>query len=208
VRRFLGAQLPGRAQGADLGPAHHDALPVDLMTRAVAVLLRHRYSLFTARSVPAEEIRTVLRSGEIDSSLFGAADAAGIPDRVIGALADIFAGEIDFYHDVQRGDRFSVVYEMRYVDGEVAGSGRILAAEFVNDVDSELQKTAWVQCGSAHGYYRDVGAGGNKKVILAIPRHNSRIWHDLRSPRTEDFAVTRKPDAAPAPQREMEMLSI
>ena len=81
-------------------------------------------------------------------------------------------------------------------------------AEFVNDVDSELQKTAWVQCGSAHGYYRDVGAGGNKKVILAIPRHNSRIWHDLRSPRTEDFAVTHKPDAAPAPQREMEMLSI
>jgi len=81
-------------------------------------------------------------------------------------------------------------------------------AEFVNDVDSELQKTAWVQCGSAHGYYRDIGAGGNKKVILAIPRHNSRIWHDLRSPRIEDFAVTHKPDAAPAPQREMEMLSI
>lgn len=79
---------------------------------------------------------------------------------------------------------------------------------FVEDVDSALQKTAWVQCGSAHGYYRDVGKGGQKKVILAIPRHNSRIWHDLRSPRTEDFAVTCKPDAAPAPQREMPMLSI
>jgi len=79
---------------------------------------------------------------------------------------------------------------------------------FVNDVDSELQKTAWVQCGSAHGYYRDIGSGGKKKVILAIPRHNSRIWHDLRAPRTEDFTVTHKPDAAPAQQREMEMLSI
>jgi hypothetical protein len=79
---------------------------------------------------------------------------------------------------------------------------------FVNDVDSELQKTAWVQCGNASGYYRDVGADGRKKVILAIPRHNSRIWHDLRGPRTADFAVTRKPDAASAASREMEMLSI
>lgn len=81
-------------------------------------------------------------------------------------------------------------------------------AAFVGDVDAELQKTAWVQCGNAHGYYRDVGAGGRKKVILAIPRHNSRIWHDLREPRTQDFAITRKPDATPASPREMAMLSI
>jgi len=79
---------------------------------------------------------------------------------------------------------------------------------FVDDVDAELQKTAWVQHGSAHGYYRDKGGDGKKKVILAIPRHNSRIWHDLRSPREEDFAVTVREDAAPAPARKMEMLTI
>lgn len=79
---------------------------------------------------------------------------------------------------------------------------------FVTDVDNDLQKTAWVQCGNAHGYYRDIGGEGKKKVILAIPRHNSRIWHDLRSPRTEDFNTTRNPDAAPAAPREMEMLTI
>jgi len=75
---------------------------------------------------------------------------------------------------------------------------------FVEDVDTNLAKTAWVQHGSAHGYYRDQG----KKVILAIPRHNSRIWHDLRQPRREDFVVTKRPDAQPAPQREMKMLTI
>lgn len=79
---------------------------------------------------------------------------------------------------------------------------------FVDDVDTDLQKTAWVQCGSAHGYYRDVGGDGRKKVILAIPRHNSRIWHDLRKVREEDFQVTRKSDAQPAPAQEMAMLSI
>jgi cation diffusion facilitator CzcD-associated flavoprotein CzcO len=78
---------------------------------------------------------------------------------------------------------------------------------FVDDVDTELQKTAWVQCGSAHGYYRDLGGSGHKKVILAIPRHNSRIWHDLRTPRAADFEVTQKQDA-PELAREMTMLTI
>ncbi len=76
--------------------------------------------------------------------------------------------------------------------------------EFVEEVDAELAKTAWVNHGNAHGYYRDKG----KKVILAIPRHNSRIWHDLRSPRTGHFNVTHKQDAAPAKAPEMKMLTI
>ena len=79
---------------------------------------------------------------------------------------------------------------------------------FVDDVDAALQNSAWVQCGSAHGYYRDKGAGGQKKVILAIPRHNSRIWHDLRVPRQEDFHVTRAGDVSSGVAREMEMLTI
>jgi len=75
---------------------------------------------------------------------------------------------------------------------------------FVEDVDANLAKTAWVQCGNAHGYYRDHG----RKVILAIPRHNSRIWHDTRCPRTGDFTVTRRPDMGPAVEPEMIMLTI
>ena len=73
---------------------------------------------------------------------------------------------------------------------------------FVEDVDRDLAKTTWVNCEGAHGYYRHASG----KVILAIPRHNSRIWHDLRVPRSEDFTVTKVGDGAPA--REMEMLSI
>ncbi len=75
---------------------------------------------------------------------------------------------------------------------------------FVEDVDANLANTAWVNHGNAHGYYRDKG----KKVILAIPRHNSRIWHDLRKPRAEDFHVTRIENAAPAMKREMPVLTI
>ena len=75
---------------------------------------------------------------------------------------------------------------------------------FVEDVDECLAKTTWVNKGSAHGYYRHASG----KVIIGIPRHNSRIWHDLRRPRMQDFIVTRRKDAQPAPAGEMQLLSV
>lgn len=126
-----------------------------------------------SRSVPPEEVRTTLRSGEIVSSLYGAADAAGIPDRIISALADVFAGEIDFYHDVQRGDRFTVVYEMRFVDGEAAGTGRILAAEFVSR-GSPRRAFYWRDSDGAGGYYSDIGRNA-RSAFLRSPMEFTRI---------------------------------
>lgn len=74
-----------------------------------------------------------MRSGTIRQTLFGATDAAGIPDSVATKLAEIFGTEIDFSSDLRRGDRFSVVYESLHDRGMPAGAGRILAAEFIND---------------------------------------------------------------------------
>jgi len=74
-----------------------------------------------------------MRSGQITHSLFGATDAAGLPDSVATRLADMFGTEIDFHKDLRKGDRFSVIYEtLLQEDGRTAGVGRILAAEFVN----------------------------------------------------------------------------
>jgi murein DD-endopeptidase MepM/ murein hydrolase activator NlpD len=47
-------------------------------------------------------------------------------------MVEVFGGDIDFHRDLRRHDKFSVVYEMNYVNSESAHTGRILAAEFVN----------------------------------------------------------------------------
>ena len=74
-----------------------------------------------------------MRSGHITHSLFGATEAAGLPDSVATRLADMFGTEIDFHKDLREGDSFSVIYEtLVQPDGRAAGVGRILAAEFVN----------------------------------------------------------------------------
>lgn len=73
-----------------------------------------------------------MRSGVIRHSLFGATDEVGLPDSVATKLADLFGTEIDFHTDLRKGDSFSVVYETVYDQGSVVRTGRILAAEFVN----------------------------------------------------------------------------
>lgn len=78
------------------------------------------------------EIRHHLSNGEIQSSLYNAAQDAGLSDNLIMELASIFGWDIDFALDIRKGDRFTVLYENRYIDGEKIGDGDILAAEFIN----------------------------------------------------------------------------
>ena len=48
------------------------------------------------------------------------------------ALAEIFAWDIDFQVDMRRGDTFRVLFEKKYLDGEYARLGQILAASITN----------------------------------------------------------------------------
>ena len=80
------------------------------------------------------EIRTVRAHGIINSSLFVAARAAGVSAELVMRLAnDIFGWKIDFALEIQPGDRFDLVYEQKYRNGEYIGDGRILAADFLNE---------------------------------------------------------------------------
>ncbi len=78
------------------------------------------------------EMRPILKSAEIRSSLFGATDDANIPDSIAIQVAEMFESEIDFHSDLRRGDHFNVIYEGSYDDGELLKTGDVLAAEFVN----------------------------------------------------------------------------
>src|SRR3990172_11787963 len=76
---------------------------------------------FAVEEAPARlEQRVLMKSAEIRNSLFGATDAAGVPDAVATQIADVFSTDIDFHRDLRKGDRFSVVYEVSYHRGEVA----------------------------------------------------------------------------------------
>ena len=76
------------------------------------------------------ELRTVVASGEISSSLYASARKAGLSPGAIATLTDeVFKYDIDF-SDSQKGDRFSVVYDQIWSEGERIGTGDIAAATF------------------------------------------------------------------------------
>ncbi|HTH93684.1 MAG TPA: M23 family metallopeptidase [Rhodocyclaceae bacterium] len=128
----------------------------------------------TERSLPTETT-VQIKSAEIRSSLFGATDAADIPDSVATQLADIFGGDIDFNSDLRRGDRFSVVYELISSQGKPLRTGRILAAEFTND--GKTYRAFWYGGANGNdrgGYYGEDGKS-LRKAFLRSPLEFTRV---------------------------------
>jgi len=121
----------------------------------------------------ALEARTLMRSGKIQGSLFGATDAADVPDRVASEMAEAFSGDIDFHKDLRRGDHFSVIYEAFYFEGQLIRSGRLLAAEFTNQGKSH-QALYFRDAQGRDGYYTPDGQN-MKRAFLKSPMPFTRI---------------------------------
>ncbi|TMH35172.1 MAG: M23 family metallopeptidase [Betaproteobacteria bacterium] len=118
-------------------------------------------------------------SGTIRNSLFAATDEARIPDPVASQMADIFGTDIDFHRELRRGDRFTVIYEALTADGEPItwnqSSGRVLAAEFVNN--GKTYSAVWFKDASADskGGYFDINGESKRRAFLASPMEFSRV---------------------------------
>lgn len=121
----------------------------------------------------ALETRIAVKSAAINYSLFGATDAAGIPDNIASQIADIFGGDIDFHRDLRRGDHFSVAYETVLHQGKPLRSGRILAAEFVNN--GQTFKAVWFQGLDGQGGYYTPDGKSLRKAFLRSPLEFSRV---------------------------------
>ena len=145
-------------------------------------------------------VQTIRKSGVIRSSLFGATDAANIPDAVANQLARIFSTDIDFHIDLRSGDRFSVAYEMLYHNGEFLRPGRVISADFTNK-GKTFEAYLFTDGDGVDGYYAADGANRAKSFLrspLAFSRVSSGfggrlhpIFKNWRQHTGVDFAAPR-----------------
>lgn len=155
---------------------------------------------FKTKTLPAQlEKRLFVRSGVIKTTLYDAIDDAGIPESAVGQLNDLFSGDIDFHHDLRKGDRFTVMYDMTYSNGALLRTGRILAAEFINQ--GHAYRAIYFQKDPQHGdYYTPEGKSVHKAFLrspIAFSRVSSRfstsrfhpILNKWRSHKGVDFAA-------------------
>ncbi len=160
------------------------ALVFPLNAEDRAIVVERKGDSFTAAEQKLElETRVSMKSGEVRSSLFAAADDAGIPDNVAVQLTEIFGTEIDFHRELRRGDRFSVVFETIYHQGQPLRAGRVLAAEFSNG--GQRYKAVYYASGQSGGTYYSPEGKSLKAAFLRSPLEVSRI--------SSGFAMRRHP---------------
>ncbi len=129
---------------------------------------------FTTSVLPAQlEQRLLMLTGEISSSLYAATDAVGLPETTANQMVEIFGGDIDFHRDLRKGDKFSVVYQMNYSNGEPVSAGRIHAAEFINQ--DKTYRVVYYQPDSGHGDYYTPEGKSVRKAFLRSPLEFSRV---------------------------------
>jgi len=119
------------------------------------------------------EARTVATSGVIEHSLFGAGNKAGMSDKLIMELAEIFGSHIDFVLDIRGGDQFSLLYQDLYRDGEYLGNGKILAAEFVNK-GKPVRAVRYTDTKGRSGYYDPEGRS-MRQAFIRTPVDFARV---------------------------------
>lgn len=100
--------------------------------------------------------------GEITSSFWQGAVEAGLTDNQIMSLAGLFGWDIDFALEIRKGDRFNVLFEEEYLDGEFVGYGEIVAAQFVNQGDTYTA----IRHSDGH-YYTPEGRSMRKSFLRA-----------------------------------------
>ena len=118
-------------------------------------------------------IKQKVVAGTIENSLYESALRAGVNNRIIVDLSDIFAWDVDFATDMRKGDTFKVIYEALYVDGKAIRAGRVIAAELTNK--GKDYHALYYEDSNKRGDYYDMIGQSLSRTLLRSPLSYRRI---------------------------------
>ena len=139
--------------------------------------------------------------GEIRGSFYKSAKDVGIPDSIIMDFAYIFGWDIDFIFDVRKGDKFSVIYETEFSEGEKISSGDIVFAEFTNREKKYIAQRFFDDV-QGKQYFNENGENVKKAFLRAPldfayisshfnPNRMHPILHKIKAHNGVDYAAKR-----------------
>jgi len=175
--RGLARIRPGDIFGFELdADGEFLAMRADFDDESWLIVERGEQGLSTRIEYRDLETRLVEASGIISSSLFNAAKNAGMTDSMTMRLASIFGWDIDFALDIRSGDRFALVYEEVWRDGEFLRDGAILAARFVNQ--GETFEAIRFDAGDGPDFFSPDGRP-MRQAFLRAPLNFTRVTSDF-----------------------------
>ena len=136
------------------------------------------------KDVLEPEVSTRFASGHINSSLFVAAQNAGLSHNLTMQMANVFGYDVDFAREIRQGDNFELLFEEKHVDGQRVGTGNILAARFTNR-GRTFTAVRYTDSKGNSSYYRADGTSMRKAFIrtpVEFARISSRFNPNRRHP--------------------------
>ena len=162
-------------QNGSKGSPRLAALALDVAADRDVVVTRGEDGIFLPRVVDRPLDRVLQRkAGTIKSSLYVSARAAGMPNQVLMEMVHIFSYDVDFQREIQRGNRFEVLYEAVFNrDGEFVENGPILYAKLeVGDREVELFR---FEPDEGPADYLDVAGASVRKALMRTPINGARL---------------------------------
>jgi murein DD-endopeptidase MepM/ murein hydrolase activator NlpD len=104
--------------------------------------------------------------GTIENSIFASLDDQGAETSLATSLDDIFGWTIDFAKDLQRGDEYVMLYEVRTYETGHSVVGDVLAARVVN-AGKEYDAVRFTPGDGTVGYYNVDGSSMQKAMRRA-----------------------------------------
>jgi len=140
-------------------------------------------------------------TGLVEDSLYMTAQNAGLNDKLIMQMAEIFSWDIDFSQDIRHGDSFRVIFEEEYIENEKINSGEILAVEFINN-GKQYKAVRYTNINNRSGYYSPEGYSLQKAFLrnpvkyVRISSHfsearNHPVLHKIRAHKGVDYAAAK-----------------
>jgi murein DD-endopeptidase MepM/ murein hydrolase activator NlpD len=131
---------------------------------------------WVASSVPLK-LNCVVKylDGEINNSLWESMYGQCYSPELIVGLTDIFSWEIDFLTEPRNGDKFRLVFEEYWHDGEFVKYGDILTAEYVfSESGDKYSAFLYKDANGRKDYYDSLGHS-LRKALLKSPLNYRRI---------------------------------
>lgn len=114
-------------------------------------------------------------SGVINDNLSVTMDSQGLPQSLIGEMADIYAWTVNFWK-LQKGDRFKIIYRQRYIEDSIyAGLEGIDAAYFQHKGEDFYAFKFETDSVTKSADYYDEKAKSLRRAFLQAPVQFSRI---------------------------------
>ncbi len=180
----------------------NDLLSIEIIKDDVnSILIKTEDEISIVKIKKEAQTITSIGFGEIRDSFYKSAKGVGIPDSIIMDFAYIFGWDIDFIFDVRKGDKFSVIYETEFSEGEKISSGDIVFAEFTNREKKYIAQRFFDNV-QGKQYFNENGENVKKAFLRAPldfayisshfnPNRMHPILHKIKAHNGVDYAAKR-----------------